>query len=93
METLNELVWTGDLEEIEDLVSSAYTIDPDENGNFPLTSDTDYQVWAPGGKDPQFGGEYLYDPENNTPRGTFRAMEGSPIQSLSLIQTPVAWQP
>ena len=87
METLNEL-GEEHLDEIEDLVSSAYTVDPNENGNFPLTAENDYEVWGPGGKDPQFGGEYLYDPENTTPRGTFRGVGGSPYPVLITDPNP-----
>ena len=59
-------------DQVRDLVRRAYAVDPDDEGEFPLTAANDRNVWAPGGKDPQFGGSYLYDPADTDYRGEYR---------------------
>lgn len=66
-EGLNEL----DPEVVKMLAEAAWTVQPDDSGEFPVTADNDRNVWAPPGKDPQFGGEYLYDPGDDRYRGDF----------------------
>src|SRR5262249_8430143 len=73
MERLNRM----DPAKVRDLVDQAHSVDQDENGRFPLTALNDRNVWAPPGKDPQFGGSYLYDPHDKTFRGEFRGVPGS----------------
>ncbi|MDE5453987.1 LysM peptidoglycan-binding domain-containing protein [Bradyrhizobium sp. CSA112] len=73
MERLNRM----DPEKVRDLVDQAHTVDQDDSGRFPLTASNDRNVWAPPGKDPEFGGSYLYDPQDHRFRGEYRAAPGS----------------
>ncbi|WOH53617.1 hypothetical protein [Bradyrhizobium sp. sBnM-33] len=73
MERLNRM----DAEKVRDLVDQAHTVDQDDSGRFPLTASNDRNVWAPPGKDPEFGGSYLYDPQDHRFRGEYRAVPGS----------------
>ena len=67
MERLNRM----DPDKVHDLVEQAWTVDADDKGRFPLTAPNDRNVWAPPGKDPQFGGSYLYDPQDKEFRGEY----------------------
>ncbi|MEH2628690.1 LysM repeat protein [Bradyrhizobium sp. AZCC 1719] len=73
MERLNRM----DPDKVRDLVDQAHTVDQDDSGRFPLTASNDRNVWAPPGKHPEFGGSYLYDPQDHRFRGEYRAVPGS----------------
>ncbi|MFC3691152.1 hypothetical protein [Chenggangzhangella methanolivorans] len=60
-------------EEIEVITEAAHTVTPNDQGDFQVTAENDYEVWGPEGKDPQFGGHYLYDPDNTRYRGEYGA--------------------
>ena len=76
MERLNRM----DPNKVHDLVKEAWTVNPDDRGRFPLTAPNDRNVWAPPGKDPQFGGSYLYDPQDKEYRGDYMPTEGGPAR-------------
>ncbi|MCA6105774.1 LysM peptidoglycan-binding domain-containing protein [Bradyrhizobium cenepequi] len=65
-----------DPDKIHDLIKEVWTVEPDKNGNYPLTASNDRNVWAPGGKDPQYGGHYLYDPQDTRYRGGYGVNSG-----------------
>jgi len=67
MEHLNRM----DPDKVHDLVEQAWTVNADDKGQFPLTAPNDRNVWAPPGKDPQYGGSYLYDPQDKQFRGEY----------------------
>ncbi|MDQ8726900.1 LysM domain-containing protein [Bradyrhizobium sp. LHD-71] len=73
MQRLNRM----DPEKVRNLVDQAQSVDQDNTGRFPLTALNDRNVWGPPGKDPQLGGSYLYDPQDNRFRGEYRAIPGS----------------
>jgi len=73
MEQLNRMP----ADQVEDLAGRAHTVNPNDQGAFPLTSDTDYQVWGPERKDPEYGGHYLYDPHDTRYRGGYAIVVGS----------------
>ena len=73
MERLNRM----DPAKVHDLVNRAHSVDQDDSGRFPLTASNDRNVWAPPGKDPEFGGSYLYDPQDHRFRGEYRPVPGS----------------
>ncbi|MCA6116479.1 LysM peptidoglycan-binding domain-containing protein [Bradyrhizobium sp. WSM 1738] len=73
MERLNRM----DPAKVRELVDQAHTVDQDESGRFQLTAPNDRNVWAPPGKDPAFGGSYLYDPQDHRFRGEYRPVPGS----------------
>jgi LysM repeat protein len=60
-----------DPDKVHDLVKEAWTVAPDKNGNYPLSAPNDRTVWAPGNRGPQFGGHYLYDPQDTRYRGGY----------------------
>lgn len=65
-----------DPDKVHDLIHEAWTVEPDDKGKYPLTAANDRNVWAPGGKDPQYGGHYLYDPQDTHYRGGFGINSG-----------------
>jgi LysM repeat protein len=60
-----------DPSKVHDLVKEAWTVGPDKNGNYPLSASNDRNVWAPGDRGPQYGGRYLYDPQDTRYRGGY----------------------
>ena len=63
-------------DKVEKLVHSANTVNPNDKGHYQLTAGNDREVWGPEGKDPQFGGHYLYD---TAYRGGYGIVAGSPF--------------
>ena len=76
-EQLMESLKRADPEKVRDLIEQAHTVDQNDAGQFSLTAGNDRNVWAPPGKDPEFGGQYLYDPQDHRFRGEYRAVPGS----------------
>jgi len=66
-------------DKVEQLVHSAHTVNPNKKGEYQLTADNDRQVWGPEDKDPQYGGHYLYDPDDTAYRGGYGIGGGSPF--------------
>jgi hypothetical protein len=66
-------------DKVEKLVRSAPTVNPNSRGEYQLTASNDRQVWGPEGKDPQYGGHYLYDLQDTAYRGGYDIVVGSPF--------------
>jgi LysM domain len=82
MARLNRL----DPTKVHDLVTKAWGLTANE-GRFALIASNDRHVWAPGSKDPQFGGgTYLYDPQDKQYRGYYAE---SAIGYLVPVEDPV----
>ncbi|WBL81352.1 LysM peptidoglycan-binding domain-containing protein [Bradyrhizobium xenonodulans] len=57
-----------DPDKVHDLIHEAWTVEPDDKGNYPLTAANDRTVWAPGAHS---SGHYLYDPQDTRYRGGY----------------------
>ena len=85
MEHLNRM----DPDKVHDLVEQAWTVNADDKGQFPLTAPNDRNVWAPPGKDPQYGGSYpTIHRTSNSAASTCRAAVDFRLESR--IPTPTA---
>jgi LysM repeat protein len=73
---------------VEQLVNSAHTVNPNERGDYQLTAGNDRQVWGPEDKDPQYGGHYLYDPQDTAYRGGYDIVVGSPVPVANTDPNP-----
>lgn len=60
-------------DKVHDLIHEAWTVEPDDKGNYPLHASNDYTVWAPGAHS---SGHYLYNPHDTHYRGGYGAGAG-----------------
>lgn len=75
MERLNRM----DPQKVHDLVMTAWSVKPDDSGQFPLTAPNDRNIWAPpSAQDPPYGRSYLYDQQDTQRPGEYISSERMP---------------